>query len=147
MSNEDRREIKIKPKTFLGKDWFTDPDSGKDVCLRGNKCPSCGEVYFPKEFLCLRCLNQDMEEITLSHTGTLYSFTVVRQQPPVYKGPVPYAIGIIELPEGIRVTSLLTDCDFKTLEIGKKMELVVEKLHEDAEGQEVVCYKFRTAKN
>ena len=143
MSSERQNEAKGKQGVPAAEGWFTTPTSGEEPRLIGNSCSSCGEVYFPRESLCLRCGSQELGEITLNKSGTLYSFTIIRQQPPVYKGPVPYAVGTIELPEKIRIVSLLTDCDFDALRIGMKMELVIEKLHEDEAGNDVVCYKFK----
>ena len=66
------------------------------------------------------------------------------QRPPeYYQGPVPYAEGFVELPEGVRVETLFTGCDFNDLEVGMDVEMVIEGLHEDEEGNEVVAYKFR----
>ena len=60
-----------------------------------------------------------------------------------YKGPVPYSFGWVELPEGIRVETLFTGCAPENLKIGMKVEMVLEKLHEDDEGNEIICHKFR----
>jgi len=143
LSMEQQKETKEKQKIPVGNGLFAMPDATGGPYLIANKCSKCGEIFFPKETLCLRCGNQKLEETALSKEGVLYTFTVVRQQPPVYKGPVPYAIGVIEFPERIRATCLLTDCDFRILKIGMKMELVIEKLHEDEAGHEVVCHKFK----
>jgi uncharacterized OB-fold protein len=137
MDTETRKQIPVAT------DLFSMPGSPEGARLLANKCPKCGEIYFPKETLCLRCGNLELQDAALSKDGVLYTFTVIRQQPPIYKGPVPYAIGVIELPEKIRATCLLTQCDFTTLKIGMKMELVIERLHDDDQGNEVVCYKFK----
>ena len=80
----------------------------------------------------------------MSRYGKIYSVTVVTQRPPIYyKGPVPYAMGFVELPEGVRVQALFTGCDPDSLEIGMNVELVIEKLFEDQEGHDVITYKFR----
>jgi uncharacterized OB-fold protein len=68
---------------------------------------------------------------------------VVTERPAEYKGPVPYAFGYVELPEGVRIESLFTGCDFENLEIGLCVELVLEKISEDEQGNDVVCHKFR----
>jgi uncharacterized OB-fold protein len=80
----------------------------------------------------------------LSQRGKIYSVTVVMQQPrPYYKGPVPYALGFVELPEGVRVETLFTDCDPEILEVGMEVELVIEDLYEEDGGNELIAYKFR----
>ena len=85
-----------------------------------------------------------MTEIKLSQRGKLYSYTVIMQRPPAdYEGDIPYAIGYVELPEGVRIQTLLTGCAHESLRIDMEVELIIEKLHEDEEGNEVIGYKFK----
>jgi uncharacterized OB-fold protein len=66
------------------------------------------------------------------------------QRPPeYYRGDIPYAIGFVELPEGVRIQTLFTGCDPENLRTGMKMEMVIERLQEDEMGNEIVTYKFR----
>ncbi len=91
----------------------------------------------------MNCFSEEMEEISLSKKGKIYSFTVVRHATPGFKGTVPYAVGAVELPEGIVILSPLTGSDFDKLRVGMNVQLVFEKLYEDESGNEVVSYKFR----
>jgi hypothetical protein len=98
--------------------------------------------------LCPNCQNENIAEVQLSRKGKIYSCTVVMQQPrPYYKGPVPYGLGFVELPEGVRIETLFTDCDPDSLHIGMEVELVIEKLYEDDQGQELITYKFRPVRS
>ncbi|NIN65009.1 MAG: benzoylsuccinyl-CoA thiolase, partial [Anaerolineae bacterium] len=47
-----------------------------------------------------------MEEIALSRTGKLYTFTIVRQAPAGFRAP--YATALVDLPEGVRIFAQLT---------------------------------------
>jgi uncharacterized protein len=115
--------------------------------LIGSKCPFCGELFFPKRMVCQNCQGSKLEETMLTRKGKIYSFTIVMQPPGShYKGPVPYAFGWVELPEGVRIETLYTGCDFQELHIGMKVELVIEKLYTNDEGNEIVCHKFRPVK-
>jgi uncharacterized OB-fold protein len=62
--------------------------------------------------------------------------------------PTPYLIGFIDLPEGIKLFSLLTQCDpwDRVLKMGMEMEMVIETIRQDEEGNEIVGYKFRPSK-
>lgn len=114
--------------------------------LIGSQCQSCGEVFFPKRegLLCSNCQSGDLKEIILSRRGKIYSNTIVMQRPPVYyQGEVPYALGFVELPEGIRIETLFTGCSPDDLHIGMDVEMVIDKLSDDEQGNEVVTYKFR----
>jgi len=126
--------------------WTTTSSPGEKQQLIGSRCLSCGEVFFPKRDrkICTNCQSKNLEEIKLSGAGKVYSFTVVMQRPPeYYRGPVPYAEGFVELPEGVRVETLFTDCDFNDIKVGMDVEMVIEGLHEDDQGNEIVAYKFR----
>jgi len=89
----------------------------------------------------LNCFGKDLEQVTLSSRGRLFTFTINHQGPKGFS--TPYASGFIDLPEGVRIYSLLTDWTAKDLKIGAEMELVIEKMTGDSDGNEEVTYKFR----
>lgn len=118
--------------------------------LIGNRCRSCGETFFPKRVCCRRCSSGDLEKVSLSRIAKLYSFTTIRVKPPHFIGQVPYMVGIVELPEGERIRTLLADCDQNSLEIGMEMELIIESVGKAIEplgnievGTEVLGWKFK----
>lgn len=78
--------------------------------------------------------------MNLSQTGKLYSFTIVHM-PSEHFSP-PYAIGWIELPEGIRIFSPIQGWKENLLKIGMTMKLSFEKLWEEDE-KEVMGYVFK----
>ena len=140
-----------KKRVPIKEGLFTQPlASLEKVRLKGSRCRSCGEVFLGKAVACENCQGRDMEDVVLSNKGKLYTYSVVRHRPPGdYIGPdpfVPYAVGLVELPEGVRIMSVLTDCDIEKIKIGTNLELAVMKLYEDAEGNEIITYKFRPAK-
>jgi uncharacterized OB-fold protein len=137
-----KRKIPVREGLFIA----SSPADGKPR-LVGGKCSSCGEIIFPKLEICPNCQEEKIEEITLSRRGKIYSYTVVMQQPrPYYKGPVPYGLGFVELPEGVRIETLFANCDPEALEIGDEVELIIDKLYDDDEGNELITYKFEPIK-
>lgn len=116
--------------------------------LLGNRCCGCGEVFFPRKTsgVCTHCQGEVLEEIKLSRQGTISAFTIVYQTPAggFYRGPVPYAYGTVDLPEGVRVLTQFAE-PFDRLALGKSVEMVVEKLSADAEGNDLLTYRFRRA--
>lgn len=119
--------------------------------LVASRCRACGALTFPKQDACPRCTQRDADEVLLSRRGVLWSWTIQRFPPPVppYAGPaeresfVPFGVGYVELPEGIRVEARLTENDPEKLEIGMQMELTLEKFSEDADGNAIVTFAFR----
>lgn len=129
--------------------WFT--TDTEEPHLIGNRCKSCGEYFFPKAFLCRNpnCRKKDLEEVFLSRKGNLWSFTVNHYQAsPPYVPPspfVPYGIAVVELPkEKLMVMGQVSHgYELDKLKIGMEMELIVEKLYDDQEGNENIIWKWK----
>lgn len=139
------RKESVKKRIPLKEGLFIIPSNPDEKPqLIASRCLHCKAVMFPKRPSCPNCQSKDMETIYLRGTGKLYSYTSVLQQPNVfYKGEIPYFLGYVELPEGIRIRTLLTSCNLETLRMGMDVELILEKLNDDEEGNEVITYKFR----
>lgn len=119
-------------------------DSLERGYLVGSKCSECGTVVFPKRVVCPECLAYDaMREIPLSRTGTLYAYSVNRMAPEGFQAP--YVTGKIDLPERIRVFSVITGCEPRdeSLWIGMEMEIVFQPVRRAEDGTELIGYAFR----
>jgi uncharacterized OB-fold protein len=116
-------------------------DADPPVLLAG-RCGACGSVVFPRADACPYCGTDDPEDVELTGPGTLWSWTAVTAPPPGYEGEVPFGVGVVELPEGVRVIARLTESDPGRLAAGQIMALSVVPLHRDAEGNDVVTYAF-----
>lgn len=86
--------------------------------LLGAHCQTCDRVSFPAAQWCPYCRSAELESRWLSTTGTIFSYTIVRIPVPGYTGPVPYGLGVVELPEGIRINSALVADPLEALSIG-----------------------------
>jgi len=117
--------------------------------LLASRCTACGAVSWPSTGTCPNphCRDGRIEQIELSRRGRLDSYTIMRYQPPPpWRGPqsmVPMGQGFVTLPEGIAVAAVFTTADPAELTPGREMELVVDKLYDDEEGNEVMGYRFR----
>lgn len=125
-------------KVSIKEDTFSEgPEGGK---LLANKCKSCGQIFFPKAHLCFECFKEDLEKIILSRRGILYSYTIGRM-PSMHFEP-PYAVGYVDMPEGVRVFAPLKMMEDKPLRVGMEMEVVIEKLWQERD-KEIIGYKFK----
>jgi uncharacterized OB-fold protein len=80
--------------------------------------------------------------VELSATGRLWAWTAVTHPPPGYQGEIPYGFGVVELPEGIRIVTRLTEADPGRLHHDQPMHMVIDPLHVDDDGRQVVVYAF-----
>lgn len=121
---------------------FVEDKEGKCRLVAGY-CEACSRHHFPRAQNCPYCSADQCAERLVGDTGKLYLFTTVVNRPPGYRGEVPFGFGVVELPEGLRVISRLTESDASRLRFGQPMKLVVSPLHADDEGRTVVSYAFR----
>jgi uncharacterized OB-fold protein len=118
---------------------FTDTDPPR---LLGSRCQACGRHHFPRHDTCPYCTADGALPVELSGTGFLWSWTTVTTAPPGYDGDVPYGFGVVELPEGLRVVTRLTETDTSRLSAGQPMAMVVVPVRVDDDGHRVVTYAF-----
>ncbi len=142
-------ETKTKVPAVQG--WFS--MDAREPHLLGSRCRKCRSYFFPKEsFFCRNpaCDGTEFEEVPLSRTGKVWSFTTNYYQPPapyVSADPfVPYTIAAVELAQERMVIlgQVATGVDPTTLKVGMEMELVLEKLFEDQQSEHIV-WKWRPA--
>ena len=106
--------------------------------LEGQRHHTTGEVCFPAEPA------EGWEPYSLRGTGTVYSFTVVRQPPEGYEDQTPYMLALIRLDDGPLVTAQITDCDVDNVAIDMPVEMVTRRLRDlGPDGLIVYGYKFR----
>jgi uncharacterized protein len=79
--------------------------------LRIQHCTTCGQHQHYARILCSHCGAQTLEWITASGNGTVYSFTVIRQNGvPPFNERVPFVVATVDLDEpGARVIAAMPD--------------------------------------
>lgn len=129
-------------RVAIAPDYFEVDDDG--VRLKGSKCRACSEVFYPRRIVCAKCLNEGTDDVILSSTGTLFTWTWVHL--PLFAKTdakvSSYGVGQVDLPEGPRIQAILQGepSDFS---IGMQLSLDAESLRQDDDGNDVVIYRFR----
>jgi len=86
---------------------------GKVLPLTGSRCSSCGNLAYPPAAGCQRCGSSDLAQVELARQGTVWAHTVQRFAPksppsvPTAKGFAPFAVGYIQLGDGVKVEAVL----------------------------------------
>jgi len=92
--------------------------------LMGVKCRKCGRIFALPRNKCYKCNSTDMEWNELKGTGTLLSYSIVHVATSEFQKLVPYAVGILQMDEGTRLSGMIRNVRHEDLEIG--MNLVVD---------------------
>lgn len=135
-------EIKENEEVLFPELFATDSDGR--VRLVAGYYKESDSYTFPKYLVDPKSFSDEVEERFLSPTGVLHSFTIVRRSMPEY--PVPYALALVDFPEGVRVMAQVETSDFNDLKIGDEMGLTVGTVRKTADGRDVKSYKFCTVK-
>ena len=75
--------------------------------LMGAKCKKCGKVHLPPRPLCGSCFSKEFEWIELSPKGKLLTYTVIHVAPSQFQGMAPYAVGIVQLENGVKIPGMI----------------------------------------
>jgi uncharacterized protein len=102
-------------------------DALRDERVALQHCAACGAwVHYPRA-RCVRCLSADLRWEEVSGRGTVFTFTVTRQATaPPFADEVPQLIAIVELDEGVHVTSTIVDAAPDAVRIGAPVEAVFD---------------------
>ena len=115
--------------------------------LLGSRCRSCGSYFFPRLSTFCRnpaCEGTAFEDVELSRTGRIWSYTNACYQPPppyVAADPfVPFAIAAVELSAErmIVLGQVVAGVDVAQLKVGMPVELVLETLYSEGATDKVV---------
>jgi uncharacterized protein len=122
--------------------------------LLGSRCRSCGTYFFPRQAGFCRnptCEGTTFEEVELSRTGRIWSYTNACYQPPapyVASDPyVPFAIAAVELERErmIVLGQVAQGVELAQLKVGMPVELVLETLYSEGVTDKLVWkWKPRT---
>ena len=123
-------------------DGLFEERSDGSIVLIGGYSPSSGRTHFPLLPACPYTGADDIQAVELPEYGTLWLWTSVSARPPGYDGNLPFGFGVVELTDGLRVITRLTETDPHALEFGQPMHLVRDGLQTDDDGTEVITYAF-----
>lgn len=92
--------------------------------LMAGKCSRCGKIHLPPRPLCDNCFSNQFEWTEISGKGKLVTYTVIHIAPQQFQSLAPYAVGIVELENGLKIPGMITGATQDQLRIG--MELAID---------------------
>jgi uncharacterized OB-fold protein len=106
------------------------------------KCTKCSKISFPPRLVCSGCRGREFEQTTLAQTGVVETFTVIHVAPTGFADEAPYAVGVVELDDGVKITGQIADCDLNSLSTGDPVRMEFRRVQEDGESG-VLCYGYK----
>jgi len=121
-SLHSRRSITLRFDIPISKthEFWDSLKNGKFVTTR---CAKCGNVSFPPQVDCPKCMSGESQWLDLGRDATLVTFTHVRTAPASFVGRGPYIIGIGELAGGTKVLAWLEGVEPGDARPGMKLKI------------------------
>jgi uncharacterized OB-fold protein len=117
-------------------------DGLREHRVRLQKCRACGGWVFYPRAACSHCLSPELDWVDVSGLGTLYTYTVARvPTAPQFAADVPQLIAVVQLDEGVRLTTTLVGVDPAQVKVGMR----VAPVFDDSAGGGVTLLRYRPA--
>lgn len=101
--------------------------------LIGTQCTSCGRYFFPPRTFCPDCRRAGkIADYKFAGNGTVITFTIIRTASEQFEQATPYALAIIQLDEGPRLTGQVIG-NPEEVRIGMKVRPVFRRIMADGE--------------
>lgn len=110
--------------------------------LEAGRCQKCGKIYFPRRLICADCGSMDFETVHLNRNGKLISYTIIHVAPSKFSGQTPYAVGIVELKNGVRLLAQIADCDLNKLKSGMALRIEFRRISDEGEAG-IINYGYK----
>jgi hypothetical protein len=96
-------------------------------------CKKCGKWFFPPRLVCDACKHTEFEIKAMRRTGKVLTHTVIRVPPAPFKDQSPYAVAVVEMDDGPRITAMVADWNDAqgAICIGQRVKIEFRKITED----------------
>ena len=111
--------------------------------LVGGKCKKCGKIHLLPRPLCDNCFSKEFEWIELPQNGKLLTYTVIHVAPTQFQGMAPYAVGIVQLENGLKIPGMIKDVALDQIEIGLSLKIEFESCTPTAQWPQWTRYHFK----
>ncbi len=91
--------------------------------LMAGRCLKCGKIHLPPRLLCDNCYGQQFAWVQISGKGKLVTYTVIYVAPQQFQALTPYAVGIVELENGLRIPGMIPSLTQGQLKVGMELTL------------------------
>ncbi|NIN73475.1 MAG: transcriptional regulator [Gemmatimonadetes bacterium] len=107
--------------------------------LEAGRCKGCGKVTYPARVICPSCRGEEIEKVNLSPRGRVVTSTVIHVPPDDFLMEAPYAMAVVETPEGARLMTQVVDCEPSTVLPGLEVSLEFRLIRKEGKSG-ILCY-------
>ena len=101
--------------------------------LEASRCQKCSKVFYPPRKVCSKCHGREFEPFPMKRTGKVVTHAVIRTPAPEYVGEAPFAVGIIQIDDGPRLTTQIVDVALDEISIGMPVRLEFRRSFSEGE--------------
>jgi uncharacterized OB-fold protein len=88
------------------------------------------------------CKSRTLEPCKLSDKGKILTYSVIHVPPREFAGDTPYLIAVVELADGVRLTTQVADAHPDEVAIGKPVRIVFRRLSDEGKSG-IKCYGYK----
>lgn len=96
-------------------------------------CDQCGKWHFPARLICDACKGRKFTTRVMRRTGTILTHTIIRVAPAPFVDQAPFAVAIIQMDDGPRITTQVVDWKEGELATGRPVKLEFRRIQSDGE--------------
>jgi len=96
-------------------------------------CKKCGKWHFPPRLVCDACQGREFETKAMQRTGKILTHTIIRVPPKPFADQAPYAVAVVEMDDGPRITTQVVGWQPGQLAVGQRVKLEFRKIYSDGE--------------
>ena len=113
-------------------------DAIRDNKVMLQQCDDCSKWVFYPRTNCPHCLSNQLTWRQASGDATIYSFTIARRPTaPHFVDEIPQLIAVVELPEGVRMNTLIVNAEPHDLRVGMPLKPSFRKMN----GETLLCFE------
>ncbi len=101
--------------------------------LEAARCKKCGKVSFPPRLVCNKCGEREFDRFNMKRTGKVVTHTIIRTPSDEFSGEAPFAVGVVEMDGGGRLTTQIADVSFDELKIGLPVQMEFRRLYTEGD--------------
>jgi uncharacterized OB-fold protein len=105
---------------FTIEQFYKNISQGK---LLAGKCLRCGKIHLPPRPVCDSCYSKEFDWTSVSTKGRLLTYTVIHIAPLQFQSMAPYAMGIVQLENGLKMPGMIRGVPLEQIKVGMDLSI------------------------